>query len=55
MDRFDMCEKLVEVLGCEELLEELVCALSQMEAEDFFTFIAKNHDVELFENDEYED
>lgn len=55
MDRFEMCEKIVEFLGYEETLDELTAALSQYEAEDLFGFIAQNHEIPFFEAEEDED
>ena len=55
MNRFEMCEKLVELLGFEEVLDELIAAMSQYEAEELFGFIAQNHDIVLLENEEDED
>lgn len=55
MDRFEMCEKIVEYLGVEETLDELTAALSHYEAEDLFSFIAQNHEIPLFEDEDEED
>lgn len=52
MDRFEKFGKLVEILGPENVLKEIILALSESEAEELGDFIASNHDIflEISEN-----
>jgi hypothetical protein len=47
MNRFEKFKKLGDILGAEKLLEELVWALSESEAEELGDYIASNHDIFL--------
>ena len=39
-------EKIRNILGAEELLDEILVAFSTDEIKDFGNYIAKNHDIE---------
>jgi hypothetical protein len=45
MNRFEKFKKLGDILGAEKLLEELVWALSESEAQELADHIAKNFDI----------
>ena len=45
MDRFEMLERLVEVLGIEKTLEELVNAMSDDEMEENYKYIARMYEI----------
>ena len=55
-DVWDIFEEMKEILGAEELVNELAQALSTDELEENLRFIDKNHDLGLFRvNDGIED
>lgn len=45
MDRFEMLERLVEVLGIEKTLEELVNAMSDDEMKENYEYIARMYEI----------
>lgn len=45
MKRFERLEQLVEALGMEKTLEELVNAMSDDEMEDLYEYIAKMYEI----------
>ena len=55
-DVWDIFEEMKELLGAEELVNELAQALSTDELEENLRFIDKNHDLGLFRvNDGFDD
>lgn len=55
-DVWDIFEEMKEILGAEELVNELAQALSTDELEENLRFIDKNHDLGLFRvNDGFDD
>lgn len=55
-DVWDIFEEMKEMLGAEELVNELAQALSTDELEENLRFIDKNHDLGLFSvNDGFDD
>ena len=55
-DVWDIFEEMKELLGTEELVNELAQALSTDELEENLRFIDKNHDLGLFRvNDGFDD
>lgn len=53
---WDIFEEMKEMLGAEELVNELALALSTDELEENLRFIDKNHDLGLFRvNDGFDD
>ena len=55
-DVWDIFEEMKEMLGAEELVNELAQALSTDELEENLRFIDKNHDLGLFRvNDGFDD
>ena len=53
---WDIFEEMKEMLGAEELVNELAQALSTDELEEYLRFIDKNHDLGLFRvNDGFDD
>ena len=55
-DVWDIFEEMKEMLGAEELVNELAQALSTDELEENLRFIDKNHDLGLFRvNNDIED
>lgn len=46
MKRFDKLEHLVEVLGTERTLNELVCGMSDDQMEELYEWIIKSYDIE---------
>lgn len=50
MNRFNAMEYLLERMGAENLLRELVDAMSEDEAKENFEFIDRMHDLGLYED-----
>lgn len=46
MTKYDMFEKLIDNLGIEQTLYELIDALSDDEVEENYEYIARMHDIE---------
>lgn len=47
MNKFELLEKLTDVMDCDTLLTEVINALSTDCAIEILHFIANNHDVDL--------
>ena len=47
MNGFDKFDKLIEVLGCGEVLENLLKALTEQEREENADYIARMYDINI--------
>ena len=55
MDKWDILDKMLEYMRADELLSNLVNALSTYDAIDNFKYIARCYDINIFDEDEDED
>ena len=55
MEKWDILDKMLEYMRADELLSNLVDALSTDDAIDNFKYIARCYDINIFDEDEDED